>query len=73
MSAATGHTDANCMLKTLLRVQEQSEATLTTVLEIALEHSDAPELQAKSLPAGRRLLRQLQMACAELGIPLEKR
>jgi hypothetical protein len=62
----TGMTKANDILD---RLSNLSCSTLYVVFDVAKEYADCPEICGKIMPAGNRLMRQLELAMTELQIP----
>jgi hypothetical protein len=60
----TGQTRANQVLRQLLTLDEGDRVN---VLSIAMEYSDHPDINGhKNMPAGKRLLRQLEFGLSEV-------
>lgn len=57
-----GQTKANEMLQKLLDTDDRD---LKNILQVAQEYADHPDLAGKSIPAGDRLMRQLEFAVEE--------
>jgi len=58
-------TKANYVLH---RLRDLPPETLKTVLDVAIEYADCSELCGHVMPAGNRLLRQLELAMEELEV-----
>lgn len=61
-----GETAATEMLDKLIKLGEKDSVQLLRVFDVALEYKDNPQLRGKSLPAGQRLLMQLEFAYEEV-------